>query len=91
MRVVNVFGIKPHVAPKNISTAATAETSDYMLRLLRKVSKPNGEVDASAVRGNLIYGFTADNGELNDSIEFGTEGLFLAENNGLFALEGFLS
>ena len=52
---------KPGHLSQNVSTKSPTMKSspDYMLRLLQKVTNPEGDlVHAGAVRGNLIYGIT---------------------------------
>ena len=50
----------PDDSSQNVSTSPNMKPSpDYMMRLLHRVTNPDGEqVKAGAVWGNLIYGFT---------------------------------
>jgi len=56
---------KPDDSPQNVSSSSTMISSpDYMLRLLRRTTSPDGDrVQTGAVRGNIVYGIT-ENGKL---------------------------
>lgn len=59
--MIKLLGKKSDDPPsQNASTSPTMKSPpDYMLRLLHRVTNPDGEqVHAGVVRGNLVYGFT---------------------------------